>query len=168
MKSLPRAKNSIQIARSVLFLLVVMGAGGCTTQKVRIDVVPLRGVSAPQTVLVFASSSIGGRPMGDDSSLRDHVVTAFQKRFPGARFVESDPDMVVYFTIVDYVPGCAPDCKKFRTYRNWRCEVVTYARESHPDDDTMTFNLEGSTYNPFYNPALNCASQFSKASRGSK
>jgi hypothetical protein len=65
--------------------------------------------------------------MGDDPSLRDHVATAFQKRFPGARLVESQPDMVVFFTVVDYVPGCSPNCKKFKTYRNWTCEVMTYA-----------------------------------------
>jgi hypothetical protein len=106
--------------------------------------------------------------MGDDPSLRDHVATAFQKQFSGARLVESQPDMVVIFTLVDYVPGCLPDCKKFKTYRNWSCEVMTYAKEPNPETDSMVFNLEGSTYNPFYNPASNCASQWSKASQASK
>ena len=157
-----------QTTRSILSLLVVIGTAGCTTQEVRTNLLPLRGTPAPQTIQILASSSIHGRPMGDDPSLRDHVATAFQKQFPGARLVESQPDMVVFFTLVDYVPGCLPDCEKFKTYRNWTCEVITYARESHPEADTMVFNLEGSTYNPFYNPASNCASQFSKVSRGSK
>jgi hypothetical protein len=106
--------------------------------------------------------------MGDDPSLRDRVATAFQKQFPGARLVEFQPDMVVFFTLVDYVPGCLPDCKKFKTYRNWSCEVVNYARDSHPETDTMVFNLEGSTYNPFYDLASNCASELSKVSGRSK
>jgi hypothetical protein len=169
MTSLLKVQNATQqTTRSILSLLVVIGAAGCTTQEVRTNLVPLRGTPAPQTIQILASSSIDGRPMGDDPSLRDHVATAFQKRFPGARLVESQPDMVVFFTLVDYVPGCLPDCKKFKTYRNWTCEVMTYARESHPEVDTMVFNLEGSTYNPFYNPASNCASQLSKVSRGSK
>ena len=61
--------------------------------------------------------------MGDDSSLHNRVADASRKQFPGVRIVESQPDMVVFFTIVDYVPGCLPNCKKFRTYRNWSCEV---------------------------------------------
>jgi hypothetical protein len=152
----------------VLFFLLIVGATGCTTQKVRTNLASVRENPAPHAIQILASSSIDGRPMGDDPSLRDRVAGAFQKQFPGARLVESQPDMVVYFTLVDYVPGCSTDCKKFRTYRNWSCEVVTYARDSHPGDDTMVFNLDGSTYNPFYNPTSNCASQLSKVGRDSK
>jgi hypothetical protein len=169
MTSLVKVQNATQqTARNIFYLLVVIGAVGCATQEVRTNLVPLQGTPAPQTIQIFASSSIEGRPMGDDPSLRDHVASAFQKQFPGTRLVESQPDMVVFFILVDYVPGCSPDCKKFKTYRNWTCEVMTYARGSHPEADTMVFNLEGSTYNPFYNPASNCASQLSKVSRGSK
>jgi hypothetical protein len=100
--------------------------------------------------------------MGDDSTLRDRVATAFQKQFPGIRSDESEPDMVVFFTIVDYVPGCLPNCKKFKTYRNWTCEVEIFAVKSESKTDTFVFNLDGSTYNPFHNPAANCASQLTK------
>jgi len=166
--SLLKAQNATQRTMKILSLLVVIGAAGCTTQEVRTNVVPLQAIPAPRTIQILASSSINGRPMGDDPSLRDHVATAFQKKFPGVRLVESQPDMVVFFTLVDYVPGCLPNCKKFKTYRNWTCEVVTYTRESQPEAYSMVFNLDGSTYSPFYNPASNCASQLSKVGRGSK
>jgi hypothetical protein len=61
----------------------------------------LRGTPAPRTIQIFASSSIGGRPMGDDPTLHDRVAKAFQQQFPGIRPDESQPDMVVFFTIVD-------------------------------------------------------------------
>jgi hypothetical protein len=70
--------------------------------------------------------------------------------------------MYVIVTLVDYVPGCLPNCKKFRTYRNWSCEVMVYPKESQPGAGTLVFNLEGSTYNPFYDPAASCASKFAK------
>jgi hypothetical protein len=152
----------------VLFFLTAVGGTGCTTLNVRSNLVPPANAFTPRTLQVFASSSIGGRPMGDDPSLRNRLAEVFQKQFPGARIVQSQPDMVVILTIVDYVPGCSPDCKKFRTYRNWSCEVISYARESNPEAWTMVFNIEGSSYNPFYNQASDCASQLAKMTGRSK
>ena len=106
--------------------------------------------------------------MGEDPTLRNKLAEAFQKQFPGARIVESQSDMFVILTMVDYVPGCLPNCKKFRTYRNWSCEVMSYARESSPDARTMVFNVNGASYNPFYNQASDCASQLSKMAKNSK
>ncbi len=106
--------------------------------------------------------------MGDDPSLRNRVDDAFQKQFPGVRMDDSQPDMVVFFTIVDYVPGCSPNCKKFRTYRNWSCEVERFPRESNSEARTLVFNIDGASYNPFFNQASDCASQLSKLSRSSK
>ena len=106
--------------------------------------------------------------MGDDPALRNRLADAFQKQFPGVRIVDSQPDMVVFFTIVDYVPGCLPDCKKFRTYRNWSCEVERFPRESNSEERTLLFNIDGSSYNPFFNQASDCASGLSKLSRSSK
>ena len=103
--------------------------------------------------------------MGEDSILRDRVAKAFQKQFPSTRVVESEPDMVVFFTIVDYVPGCLPNCKKFKTYRNWSCEVEIFAVESESKAHTLVFNLDGSTYNPFHDPVANCASELTKTFR---
>jgi hypothetical protein len=150
---------------SALPLLVVIIAVGCSSQQVRTNLNRLRGTPRPQTIQVFASSSIDGRPMGEDSTLRDRVTKAFQKQFPGTRSVESQPDMVVFFTTVDYVPGCLPNCKKFKTYRNWSCEVEIFAVESESKNDTLVFNLDGSTYNPFQNQAANCASELTKTFR---
>jgi hypothetical protein len=165
-----KIQNAIQrTIRSIWSLVLVAGAAaGCTTEKVRMNVVSQQETLAPRTIQIEASSSIDGRSMGDDLSLRERVATAFQKQFPDVRLVQSQPDMVVFFTIVDYAPGCSPNCKKFKTYRNWSCEVMIYPTDSHPEAHTIVFNLEGSTYNPFYNPASNCASQLSKVSRGGK
>ena len=68
--------------------------------------------------------------MGEDPTLRERVAKAFQRKFPPTRLVESQPDMVVFFAIVDYVPDCLPNCKNFKTYRNWSCEVEIFAAES--------------------------------------
>jgi hypothetical protein len=162
----PECKPSAMM--KILSLLLVVSAAGCTKEQVRMNLVPQRGAIAPRTIQIEASSSINGRPMGDDPSLRSRVAAAFQKQFPGAQVVQSEPDMVVFFTIVDYVPGCSPDCKKFKTYRNWTCEVEIYPRDSHPNTDTIVFNLDGSTYNPFHNPASSCASRLLKATRSEK
>jgi hypothetical protein len=159
---------SHQTMMKILSLLLVVSAVGCTKEQVRINLVPQREAIAPRTIQIEASSSINGRPMGDDPSLRSRVAAAFQKQFPGAQVVQSEPDMVVFFTIVDYIPGCSPDCKKFKTYRNWTCEVEIYSRDSYPNTDTIVFNLDGSTYNPFHNPASSCASRLLKASRSEK
>src|SRR3954466_11700885 len=109
--------------KSALFLLAIISAAGCSSHHVRTNLIKLRETPEPRTIQIFASSSIGGRPMGDDSTLRDRVAKAFLQQFPGIQSDKTHPDMVVFFTIVDYVPGCLPNCKKFRTYRNWSCEV---------------------------------------------
>jgi hypothetical protein len=154
-----------QCAISGLYFLVAVGATGCSSQESKTNLARLRRTPAPKTIQIFASSSLGGRPMGEDSSLHGGVAKAFQRQFPGARLVETKPDMVVFFTIVDYVPGCLPNCTKFKTYRNWSCEVEIYAVESESKTDTLVFNLNGSTYDPFYNPASNCASRLTKTIR---
>jgi hypothetical protein len=103
--------------------------------------------------------------MKENPALRDQVAAAFRQQFPSTELVESSSDMFVMFTLVDYVPGCLPNCEKFRTYRNWSCEVEMYPRESEPQTGTLVFNLEGSTYNPFYDSAANCAARFAKVIR---
>src|SRR5208282_475339 len=120
---------------SALSLLVFISATGCSSHHVRTNLSKLRETPEPRTIQILASSSVGGRPMGDDSALRDRVAKAFQRQFPGIRSDESQPDMVVFFTMVDYVPGCLPNCKKFKTYRNWNCEVEIFAVDSESRTD---------------------------------
>lgn len=148
-----------------LMFSVGIGAAGCTTQNAIMNLVPSRATPPPRTIQICASSSIGGRPMSADSSLGERLAASFQKQFPHVHLVQSQPDMVVFFTLVDYVPGCLQHCKKFKTYRNWHCEVIIYARESPPETNEIVFHLFGSTYNPFYSPASHCASELSKASQ---
>ncbi len=59
--------------------------------------------------------------------------------------------MHLIFVMVDYVPGCAPKCGKFPTYRNWSCTVIRPGAQA--------FALEGATYNPFYSAPENCLSE---------
>jgi len=147
----------------LLCISVAIVTSGCATTEERTNDVPSHGKSEPRTVQVFASSSIKHSPMKQNSSLGDHVAAAFRQRFPNAELVESKPDMVVFFTVVDYVPGCLPNCEKFRTYRNWNCEVEV-SWESEPDTP-LVFSFDGSTYNPLYDPATNCAARFAKIVR---
>jgi hypothetical protein len=149
----------------LLCISAAIGAAGCATIEVRTNYTPPHGKAEPRTIQVLANSSIKHSPMKENSSLRDQVAAAFRQRFPNAGLVESKPDIVVFFTIVDYVPGCLPNCEKFRTYRNWTCEVEMFPRESEPETGTLVFNLDGSTYNPLYDPAANCAARFAKVIR---
>jgi hypothetical protein len=159
----------LTLARAMVLRLaciaVAIGPVGCATTEVRTNYTPPHGKAEPRTIQVLASSSIKHSPMKENSSLRDPVVAAFRQRFPNAELVESKPDTVVFFTMVDYVPGCKPNCDKFRTYRNWSCEVEMFSRESEPKTDALVFNLDGSTYNPLYAPAANCAARFAKVIR---
>jgi hypothetical protein len=170
MANLRKDRNATKLTATfrILFFLTVVGGTGCTSLNVRSNFVPPPDALTPRTIQVSASSSIGGRPMGEDTTLRSSLAEAFQRQFPGARIVESQSDIFVILTMVDYVPGCLPNCKKFRTYRNWSCEVMSYARESSPDARTMVFNIDGSSYNPFYNQASGCASQLSRMAASSK
>jgi len=146
----------------------MIGTAGCTTTEERTNYTPPHGKSEPRTVQIFAGSSLKRKPtagpLDDNPYLRDDLAAAFRHRFPNLQVVESRPDMVVYFNIVDYVPGCAPNCQKFRTYRNWNCEVEVFWR-SEPTTQTLVFNWGGSTYNPLYDPTANCAARFAKALR---
>jgi hypothetical protein len=74
------------------------------------------------------------------------------------------PIWLCYFNIVDYVPGYSPNCQKFRTYRNWNCEVEVFWR-SEPKTQPVVFNWGGFSYNPLYDPAANCAARFAKVLR---
>lgn len=125
MRILNSRENMAQrLVISALSLLLIICATGCSSKHVRTNLARLRETPPPRPIQIFANSSISGRPMREDAPLRDQVTKAFQKQFPGAELDESRPGMVVFFTMVDYVPGCSPKCKKFKTYRNgpvrWR------------------------------------------------
>ncbi|HKD80868.1 MAG TPA: hypothetical protein VKH81_14320 [Candidatus Angelobacter sp.] len=136
------------------------------------NIAPTPEASSPRTIKVFASSGIKNHPIADNRFLRERTVAAFQKQFSGVRVIDSEADtadLVVIFTVVDYAPGCLPNCKKFRTYRNWTCEAMSYPRQPHSDSSgTFVFNLEGSTYNPFYDPASSCASKLARVMGNSR
>src|SRR5690348_1382838 len=89
----------LRTTKRFLFLLLLVNTAGCTTESVRMNSVPPPDTLATRTIQVYASSSISGSPIGDDPPLRQRVATAFQRQLPGARLVQSKPDMVVFFTI---------------------------------------------------------------------
>jgi hypothetical protein len=106
---------------------------------------------------VTASSSIRERQQlpRDDLGLQRKLETDIRKRLTGARvvrFAEDEDDYSIIFVMVDYVPGCAPNCAKFFTYRNWSCSVLTRRGQA--------FAIEGSTYNPLFSPTSDCVSRF--------
>jgi hypothetical protein len=152
---------------SLMCISVAIAAAGCATTGERINYTPPHSKPEPRTIQVFAGSSLKhpNRFVREDPTLRDQVFAAFRKRFPNVELVESKPDVVVFFNIVDYEPGCLPNCGKFRTYRNWGCEVEAFPQDSEANAGTLVFNFDGHTYNPLYDAAANCAARFAKVMR---
>lgn len=146
-------------------IMVAMVTIGCTTLRTRPGYVSPRDVATLRTIEITARSSIAGRPMADDPSLRNRVAAAFRKQFPSARLVESQSDIQVIFVMVDYVPGCSPNCRKFKTYCSWTCEVTTQPKDPRIGALAMAFELEGSTYNPLFDPAASCTREFGNYTR---
>jgi len=140
-----------------LVLCLTVAAGGCTSVTPGVRTVGLQDLPKPLTLSVTASSSIRGRqhPPQDDRSLQRKMEAEIRKRLAGARlvrFAEDEDDYSIIFVMVDYVPGCSPNCAKFPTYRNWSCSVLS--------GQGQAFELDGSTYNPFFSPTSDCVSRF--------
>ena len=97
--------------------------------------------------------------MTDSPEFRMRLASALREEFPSAKLVDSGGEVYVIFTIVDYVPGCLPDCHSFRTYRNWSCEIMMFNKQHTP---ILPFNVKGSTYNPWFDPGENCIREFAR------
>ena len=136
-----------------LIMSALVATAGCTTIHPRQRTVPLQQLRTPHTIAVTASSALSGRPMTDDSLLIRQIIAAVWRRLPGTQVVAWDADsseMQLIFVMVDYVPGCKPNCGKFPTYRNWSCTVLSGFGQA--------FALDGETYDPFYSATDNCLS----------
>ena len=146
----------------VLAMMFVVLA--CTEINTRAGFASHAAQGAIRTAEITASSSIGGQPMAENQEFRAHLAAAFKKEFPSAEVVDSRGDIDIIFTIVDYVPGCLPHCDKVRTYRNWSCEIMGFVSSSDRDvpDSGLPFNLDGTTYNPWFDPAAICIQEFAK------
>jgi hypothetical protein len=119
--------------------------------------VGLQDLPKPLTLSVAASSSIRERQRSpqDDSRLQRKLETEIRKRLESARlvrFAEDEDDYSIIFVMVDYVPGCDPNCAKFFTYRNWSCTVLSGRGQA--------FKVDGATHNPFFSPTSDCVSRF--------
>ena len=142
---------------SLVVLCLTVATGGCTSVMPGVRTVGLQDLPKPLALSVTASSSIRERQHWpqDDLGLQRKLETEIRKSLAGARlvrFAEDEDDYSIIFVMVDYVPGCDPNCAKFFTYRNWSCSVL--ARRG------QAFEVEGSTYNPFFSPTSDCVSRF--------
>ena len=110
----------------------------------------------PRTISLSASSSVHKRQMGDDAQLLRKLSVAVRQHLPQVTVVSDLGDLDVIVVLVDYEPGCAPNCGKFPTYRNWSCTVLSRVPFA------QTFALEGSSYNPFVSPTDDCVRRLSE------
>ena len=94
--------------------------------------------------------------MDDDLHLLRELAAAVHRYFPEAAVVEDSADLHIIIVLVDYEPGCAPNCGKFRTYRNWSCTVLTRVPFA------QAFALNGSSYNPFLSPTNDCLKRLAR------
>jgi hypothetical protein len=147
---------------SVLAMMLVVLA--CTETNTRAGFASHAAQGAIRTAEITANSSIGGQPMAENQEFRTRLAAAFKKEFTSAEVVDLRGDIYIIFTIVDYVPGCLPNCDKVRVYRNWSCEIMGFISSSDSDvvDSGLPFNLNGTTYNPWFDPAANCIQEFAK------
>jgi hypothetical protein len=92
--------------------------------------------------------------MDDDPHLVQELASAVRRYFPQVALVEGLADLHIIFVLVDYEPGCAPNCDRFRTYRNWSCTAITRSAQA--------FGLNGSTYNPLVSPTDDCMKRLAR------
>jgi hypothetical protein len=152
------------MSRLSLVLALALLASSCTKIRTRPGFASSDAVASIRKAEISASSSIGGRPMAESAEFRMRLASALKTEFPSAELVESRGDIFIIFTIVDYVPGCLPNCDAPRTYRNWSCEIMSFmpSKQSSLVPSGVPFNVDGSTYNPWFDPAENCIREFAK------
>jgi len=147
----------------LLAFVAVIAQSGCTHVIEKPSYAPVAQLRTPRTLSLSASSAIGKSPMADDAGLLKNLEQAARRSFPHTSVVDDNADLHVIAVVVDYEPGCSPHCRKFPTYRNWSCTVLSKAPFA------QAFGLEGSSYNPFVSPARDCMSRlaaFLKSGRG--
>jgi hypothetical protein len=62
---------------------------------------------------VSVSSGLHGRPIADDPTLLDQLRLELQREFPATPIVKDAGDTQIIFVLLDYVPGCLPNCDRF-------------------------------------------------------
>jgi len=147
----------------VLAVLLLAGSlQGCTQVGPVRSNGPVDAIKHLKTIQVVASSSLKGRPMGDDASLRLRIERQLRTALPSLQIVQDSGYSQIIFTMVDYVPGCAPHCGEVTYYRNWGAEVTTWIRDSPGNPATMPFAQDGWTRNPFVDPVQVFVRSFAK------
>ena len=137
----------------VLTILLFAGSlQGCTQVGPVRSNGPADAIKHLKTIQVMASSSLKGRPMGDDASLRLRIEKQLRAALPGLKIVQDSGYSQIIFTMVDYMPGCAPRCAQITYYRNWNAEVTTWVPDNPRNPFTMPFAQDGATRNPLVDP----------------
>ena len=144
-----------RLMRYSLLLLLSLLCVSCSSLRTNTCCIAANSLPEFRTAeIVGASSSLHGRPIEDSRILRDRLRRAFQSAFPNVRFVEAGGDIQLIFVLVDYVPGCLPNCGRFPTYRHWSGEVMTWVPKQGTNlvSGTQVLAVEGSSCNPFHDP----------------
>ena len=138
--------------RRLTVLFVGLSIPGCThVDPVRSNG-PADAIRHLRTIQVTAYSSIKGSPVGDDANLRLQIESQLKAALPNLQIVQQGGYSQIIFTIVDYVPGCAPHCAEVTYYRNWSAEVTTWVPHNPGNPAITPFAQDGSTRNPFVDP----------------
>ena len=151
------AVSNADMSRSSVAVLLSMGTLACGPSiHPRLATVTPEQLKPPRTISLSASSSLHGPSIADDAQLLRKLTAAVHRYLPQVSVVDGLGDLDVIVVIVNYEPGCAPNCTKFPTYRNWSCTVLSFGPPA------QAFALEGSTYNPFVSPTDDCIRRLSE------
>ena len=148
--------------RPLTILFLGLSLSGCTHVTPVRSTGPADAIRHLKTIQVTAISSLKGRPIGDDVGLRLRIERRLKTALPSLQIVHEGGYSQIIFTIVDYEPGCSPHCAEVTYYRNWSAEVTTWVPDNPGNPATMPFAQEGSTRNPFVDPAQIFVRSFSK------
>jgi hypothetical protein len=159
----------LRAAVDAICLAAVLCVVGCSSLTLDTCCVPASSLPPFRTIeIVGAGSSLHGRPIEDNKALVAELRRELKQEFPAASIVDSDADIQIMFVMVDYVPGCRPDCRRFSTYRNWTGEVMTWipGPESNTVSGSQVVAISGTTYNPLHRPVREFVRQFKRYWRG--
>jgi hypothetical protein len=150
-------------SHACIVALIGLSLVGCSSAVINTCCIPECHLPSFKTVqIVGASSALRGRPMGDDLALKQHLASEITRAFPGVKITEGDADIQLILVVVDYVPGCLPNCRKFPTYLNWSAEVMTWHLSCRGAQGTQVVAFEGQTWNPAFDPAAEFAIRIKK------
>ena len=155
--------RAVRLRHCVAIVVFASIFSACSHVQLNTCCVPLESVPQFRTIeIIGVSSALHGNPMKDDPVLLTDLRRELRRQFPSARLVDSGGDIQIIFILVDYEPGCLPNCGRFPTYRNWSGEVLTWMPRSGTNErsGTQVVGIDGWTYNPLISPIRAFVEQF--------